>query len=100
MRFTDERELWCSDVEDIAEKLANKDLHAVLDILEVNNVICLTSIDRPKTSALGRISSVPVFAVLMVASLIKWVVTGDRYLDSWIKRSKSIGSLIKWCGIK
>lgn len=100
MRFSDEKYMWYADTEKLAEKLANKTERQVQDILDEYNIIKLTTGDRPDVTALGRVTTVLLFIPLVIATVVKWFLTGDRYLDSWVKRSKLVTRLITWAGIK
>lgn len=100
MRFSDEKHMWYADTEKLAEKLANKTERQVQDILDEHNVIKLITGDRPSVTALGRVTMVLLFIPLVIATVVKWFLTGDRYLDSWVKRSKVATRLIEYTGIK
>ena len=100
MRFSDEKHMWYSDTEKLAEKLANRTEQQVQDILDTHHVIKLTTGDRPDVTALGRVTMVLLFVPLVIATVVKWFLTGDRYLDSWVKRSKLLTRLVEYAGIK
>lgn len=99
MRFKDEKYLWNADVEAIAEGLANKSKEDVLQVLDGYNVIKLTSIERPKVTAFNRLMFLLLFIPLATAAGIKWMMTGDCYLDSWAKKYKPVSWIFKVIGI-
>lgn len=99
MRFKDEKYLWNADVEDIAGMVANKSKEDVLQVLDNYNVIKLTSIERPKVTAFNRFMFVLLFIPLATTASIKWMMTGDGYLDTWAKKYNVVGWIFKIVGI-
>lgn len=100
MRLYDERKLWCSEVEDLAEKLSDKSKREVQLILDWHDVIALRSCDRPKTTFLGRLLF-PLIAIILLLSMpLKWLITGNSYFDSVAKKNKWIRSITDYVGIK
>lgn len=100
MRFKDERQLWCSEVEDLARKLANKTEREVYEILQYEDIIELRSCDRPKTTILGRILFPFVVITFLVVMPIKWIITGNSYFDAVSCKYKWIRQLTDYVGIK
>lgn len=100
MRFSDEKYMWHSDTEKLAEKLANKTEKQVQDILDDHNIIKLTTGDRPTVTIGGRITLILLFVPLVIAGCFKWCLTGDWYLDSWVKRSTIMTKLVEYGGVK
>lgn len=92
MLFKGERVLWCAEVEKIASLMANKSAEEIEEILEQYDVVSIKAIDRPKESALRRLVKallfIPVHLGAFLLMGVKWLITGDQYLDSWIKRSR------------
>lgn len=100
MRFKDEKEMWYADTEHLAAKLADKSQKEIQEILDDRDVIKLRSCERSSISFLGRLSSIVVFPSLIILMAVKWLVSGDRYLDSWAKKYKFLNSIINFSGIK
>lgn len=97
MIFTDEKEMWYSETEKLAEKLSNKTQREIQEILDESDVIALRSIDRPKDNKiLNRFVFILLFVPLLLLSAIKWIFTGDKYLDSWFKKYKMLDKLFKF----
>ena len=99
MRFKDEKMLWHSDVEMLSERLANKPQREVYNILCDHDVIKLHSCERPKTTVVGRLMFPVVITLLVPLALIKWVLTGDGYLDTWIKKQPWLGKIVDFIGV-
>lgn len=99
MRFKDEKYLWNADVEAIAEMIANKSKEDVLQVFDNYDVIKLTSIERPKVTAFNRLMFVLLFIPLATTAGIKWMMTGDAYLDTWAKKYVFVGRIFKIIGI-
>jgi hypothetical protein len=100
MRFLDEKELWNSEVEDVAEKLANKSKVEIIDILYEQDVIRLRSTTRPKNNLFNRLMFIILVIPLFILCGIKWCFTGNMYLDSWEKRYKILALVIKIIGVR
>ena len=100
MRFKDERVLWFSETEILAAKLANKTEYELQEIFDESDIIELRTGKAKKVSFIGRFLSLIVFPLLVVLSLFKWLLTGDRYLDSWFKRSAFLELIREFCGLK
>ena len=87
MIFTDERSIWNNDQEELSELLANKSCEEVFDILEEYKYL-LVKLD-PRHTALQRLIQLltsPLIPVLIIIMGIKYIVTGDKYLDSWLRK--------------
>jgi hypothetical protein len=100
MRFKDEKHMWFVDTEILACELENKSKDEIQNILDQNDVITLKSGDRPNTSILGRTLFFPSFIILTIMGMIKWIITGDRYIDSLIKKYSFLKFWIDFVGIK
>ena len=100
MRFTDEKPMWYADTEMLAKQLSNKTEREVQEIFDKHDVIKLKSTKRPSASFMNRLVLVIVFIPLVILSFIKWVVTGDRYLDSWVKKNRALGFIVRLAGIE
>ena len=99
MRFIDEKYMWYAETEYLATELANKTEQEVMDILNQHDIIRLDTMERKSTHTFGRILLVVLYPFLVLLACIKWVLTGDRYLDSWSKRLH-LEKFFKFCGIK
>ena len=100
MRFKDEKQMWYADTEMLAARLANKDKLDVQEILDSADVITLRSTERPKAKLINRISLVVLYPALVVVSVVKWLLTGDRFFDSWAKKSRWFSAVLDFAGIK
>ena len=88
MIFTHERHIWHAEQEDLAELLANKNHDEVYAILHKYKSILVVS-GEPRYTALQRLIqliTVPLIPVLFVVMGVKYVLTGDKYLDSWLRK--------------
>lgn len=88
MIFSDERYIWSSEQEQLAELLANKSYDQVYDELHKYKSILVVS-GEPRYTApqrLIQLLTAPLIPVLFVVMGIKYVLTGDKYLDSWLRR--------------
>jgi hypothetical protein len=88
MIFSDERNIWFSEQEDLAGRLANKSEDDIFEILEEYKSIL---VKKGKTRYTGmqrliQILTIPLMPVLVILMFVKWVCTGDKYLDSWLRR--------------
>lgn len=97
MRLLGERVLWNSQVEDIANKLHMKSAEDVYSILDGYDVITLKTV-YVETTLSNRVSYLLLFIPLILLASIKWILTGNFYLDSWAKRSKSLSWLTSLAG--
>ncbi len=100
MRFKHERVLWHSETEDLAAKLVGKSKDEIQDIFEDSDVISLKTGDKIKVTIIGRLLCIPVFILMVVVSILKWFITGDRYLDSWFKKYKTLERVREYTGLK
>lgn len=98
MRFIDEKQMWYSEVESLAADLANKSEREVFDLLNERDVIQLATCERIKTPAMGRLLLILLMPALLILSATKWILTGDKYLDSWIKKLHCT-KLLNYCGL-
>ena len=99
MRFKDEREMWSADIEALAAQLSNKSNDEVEEILDAHDVIKLRSCDGPKSTLVNRLALILFVPILILVTGIKWLCTGDRYLDSWEKRNKILRNILKISGL-
>lgn len=100
MRFKDEKQLWHSDTEYLAKQLANKSTIEIQEILDQHDVIALSSTERPGVNIIGRLLLPVVFIVVALISIIKWIITGDRFIDSIAKRYSWFNTVLTYTGIK
>ncbi len=100
MRFKNERVLWHSETEDLAAKLVGKSKDEIQDIFEDNDVISLKTCEKIKVTIIGRLLCIPVFLLMVIVSVFKWFMTGDRYLDSWFKKYKTLEIVREYTGLK
>lgn len=98
MIFKDEKEMWYSQTEELAYKLANKDVAEIQEILDDHDVIRLRSTERSGKTIFNRFSILFVYPILLGIFSIKWLLTGEGHLDSWEKKSKIIKFLIRMIG--
>ena len=96
MRFTDEKVMWYADVKMLAKELCNKSEREVMEVLARNDVIKLHSGKRPKQTALARLSQFVIVPILIPISFLKWIITGDRYLNSWCKKSRALDAMMNY----
>tara|TARA_R110000765_G_scaffold11095_1_gene35405 strand:- start:288 stop:593 length:306 start_codon:yes stop_codon:yes gene_type:complete len=86
MKTQNRKNMYSNEIEDLADLLANKSRDDIYDILEAyDSVLVLTF--TGKYTAIQRaiqiltIPTVPLFFILMG---IKWIITGDKYLNTWL----------------
>tara|TARA_B110000902_G_scaffold69158_1_gene81936 strand:+ start:378 stop:683 length:306 start_codon:yes stop_codon:yes gene_type:complete len=88
MKTQNRKTIYSQEQEDIAALLANKSRDDIYDILEVyDSVLVLTF--TGKYTAIQRaiqILTVPIIPLFFILMGIKWIVTGDKYLDSWFRK--------------
>ena len=85
---TDERNLWFSEQDDLACLLADKSQEEIFEILEDYKSILVKS-RRSRYTAIQRsiqILTLPLVPILFLIMFIKWIFTGDKYLDSWFRK--------------
>ena len=88
MIFSDEKELWFSEQDTLAYLLANKSQEEVFETLD-NYKSILVKVDKTKYTAAQRliqILTIPLMPILVIMMFVKWVFTGDKYLNSWLNR--------------
>ena len=88
MIFSDEKDLWFSEQDTLAHLLANKSQSDVFDILNDYKSI-LVKVGKPKYTASQRliqVLTIPLMPILVILMFVKWVLTGDKYLNSWLNR--------------
>lgn len=100
MRYLDERELWYTETEELAERLANKSARDIQAILDDHDVIKLRSTARPKATAFNRLMLVLLTIPLLLLCSIKWCFTGNFFLDTWEKKYKVIAWAIEIMGVR
>ena len=78
--------MYSDEIEDLADLLANKSRDDIYDILEAyDSVLVLTF--TGKYTAIQRaiqILTIPTIPFLIILMGIKWIVTGDKYLNTWL----------------
>ena len=86
MIFSDERNIWNSEQEDLAELLANKSRDDVYDELHKYKSILVVSGDTRYTAVQRAVQllTAPLLPLLFILMGVKWIMTGDKYLDSWL----------------
>ena len=99
MRFSDEKQMWHADTERLVKQMANKSEQELLDIFDKHDIIKIVSTDRPEVATFNRLMFVLLFIPLTVLAATKWMVSGDRYLDSWAKKYKLVGWIYKLIGV-
>lgn len=88
MIFSDERELWYAETENLARQLANKSEEEIMSIFDRSDVIQLKASERPNGKIIDRIMLPFTWVILLILCCVKYIVTGSWYIDSWVKRSK------------
>lgn len=86
MIFSDERNIWNSEQEDLAELLANKNQDEIFDILDGYKSL-LVKVGEPRYTTAQRLIqllTIPLIPCLFLLMGVKYIITGDKYLDSWL----------------
>ncbi len=88
MKTQNRKTLYSDEMEDLADLLANKSRHEIYDILEeYDSVLVLTFTGRyTAMQRATQILTIPVIPLFFILMGIKWIVTGDKYLDSWFRK--------------
>jgi len=86
MIFSDERTLWADEQNELAILLANKSQDEVGEILEGYSKLLIKSSGRKerRLQRLVQLCTAPLLPILFLLMPIKWLLTGDKYLDSWL----------------
>ncbi len=100
MRFKDERNMWHSETEDLAEALADKSASEIQEILDEHDVITLRTGERERLNIFNRLFWIAAFPILFSLFCVKWLLTGDGHLDSWAKKFKPLELVFKYSGVK
>jgi hypothetical protein len=100
MRFYDERNLWHSETEKLAEEVENKTKWEIQEILDAHDVVRIRSCDRPKTTMFGRLLFPIVALAFLLVMPFKWIITGNSYFDAVSCKYKWIRKLTDYAGIK
>ncbi len=100
MRFKDEKIMWYAETTEMAGRLAHKSEREIQEILDDYNVITLRSIERPKVNILGRLLYPLIMLILCFVFGVKWLITGDGYIDTLVKRVPYLGKIVDYCGIR
>lgn len=83
----DERSLWWSEQDKLARVLSNKTPDEINELLEMYNYIFVLKYN--KVTPLQRIVKVLTLTLipfLLLTGCVKWVLTGDRFLDGWLQK--------------
>ena len=86
MKTQNRKTIYNQKQENLSALLANKSRDDIYDILEGFEYVMLPILNN-KYTAIQRaiqvltIPAIPLFFILMG---VKWIVTGDKYLDSWL----------------
>tara|TARA_B110000977_G_scaffold50548_1_gene68655 strand:+ start:121 stop:429 length:309 start_codon:yes stop_codon:yes gene_type:complete len=100
MLFKDEQIMWFPEKENLIGRLANKSEREIDLEMRDSEVIILRLRDKPKAPAIGRILMPVIMIFFLILMFIKWVITGEKYLDSWCKKFKFLDSLSEFAGLK
>jgi hypothetical protein len=89
MIFNDERAIYCDEQEEISIKFENKSRDEIYDMLEDYDKILILSGDVKYKwyERFGQVLTIPLIPILLLLVGVKWMVTGDQYLNSWCKKS-------------
>ena len=96
--FKKERTLWYNETVNLADELANKSREDIMECLQDRDLIEIRTNKDPVTSVGYRcfrfFAYVPVCLVLLVLSAVKYIATGDQYLNSWAKKYRPVNWMI------
>ena len=80
--------MYCDEREELSVELENKSRDDIYDILEGYNKILVVDADL-NYSAMQRVIKLLCYLlvpILVIVSVVKWIATGDQYLNSWAKK--------------
>tara|TARA_R110000851_G_scaffold173075_1_gene319386 strand:+ start:94 stop:399 length:306 start_codon:yes stop_codon:yes gene_type:complete len=80
--------IYNQEQEDLAALLANKSRDDIYDIIGGREYVMLPILN-PKYTAIQRATqllTIPVIPLFFILMGIKWIVTGDKHLDSWFRK--------------
>ena len=97
MIFSDERDLFVSEIADLSEKLANKSAKEIENILDDGNyrVVYLRYKGEDLNTLKNRLALPLILPILCIMCIIKWLISGDFSLDSWTRKYKIVYFLIR-----
>lgn len=97
MIFSDERDLFVSEIEDLSQKLANKSAKEIEQILDDGNyrLMYLAYKGDDLNTFKNRLALPFIVPILCIICLIKWIISGDYYLDSWARKFKIVFILLR-----
>tara|TARA_R110002110_G_C12993706_1_gene675027 strand:- start:136 stop:441 length:306 start_codon:yes stop_codon:yes gene_type:complete len=86
MKTQNRKTIYIQEQEDLAELLANKSRDDIYDILEGYSYLMLPTLNHKYTAIQRAIQvlTIPTIPFLIILMGIKWIVTGDKYLNSWL----------------
>jgi len=88
MKTQNRKTIYNQEQEDLAALLANKSRDDIYDIIEGREFVMLPILN-PKYTAMQRatqILTIPVIPLFFILMGVKWIVTGDKYLNSWLRK--------------
>jgi len=100
MRFYDEKCLWYSETETLADQMENKTAREIQEIFDDHDVVRIRSCNRPQTTMVGRLLFPIVAISFLLIMPIKWIITGNSYFDAVSCKYKWIRKLTDYVGIK
>ena len=78
--------IYNQEQEDLAALLANKSRDDIYDIIGGREYVMLPALDHKYTSIQRAVQvlTIPIIPLFFILMGIKWIVTGDKYLNSWL----------------
>ena len=78
--------IYSQDQEDLAVLLANKSRDDIYDIIKGREYVMLPTLNHKYTVIQRAIQvlTIPIIPLFFILMGIKWIVTGDKYLNSWL----------------
>ena len=86
MKTQNRKTIYMQEQEYLADLLANKSRHEIYNILEEYDSIVLPILNQKYTpmQRAVQVLTIPTIPFLFILMGIKWIVTGDKYLNSWL----------------
>ena len=86
MKTQNRKTIYNQEQDDLSALLANKSRDDIYDIIEGREFVMLPTLNH-KYTAIQRATqllTIPVLPLFFILMGIKWIVTGDKYLNSWL----------------
>ena len=86
MKTQNRKTIYNQEQEDLAALLANKSRDDIYDIIEGFDSVMLPTLNHKYTAIqrATKLLTIPVIPLFFILMGIKWIVTGDKYLNSWL----------------